>query len=143
MKKVLIFLLFAAIVAGLYFGITKNKSNGTSGSSAASITADYEKIETVRAAMQKVSGSSAVRSFSDQYAWHEFDLRAIYQHDEEFYVSLREILGDDFDCQLSNGDYLFVGVMPANKSYRVFAGNVNIQTDMLYPEWTYTKLEKR
>ncbi len=139
MKGIIYLLLAAAIIAVIYFAINQNK--GESGSKGAS---DYEKIETVRKAMEELSQTAEAKTVSsDQGQWYIFDLRVLKDKTEPFYVKLREKLGKDFDSKLSNGDYLFAGIYPLRGSYRVYAGDPASKDSMLYPDWNYTKLEKK
>lgn len=142
-NNVIIFLLAVAIIAAVVFAM-KGKGGSEAGGQAASGTSDYEKIETVRQAVEQVAGSAAVRSVgTDQGQWYVYDLRLIYQKDGEFFSKLKDKLGEGFDTQLSNGDYLFIGVLPMNNSYRIYAGDPANENNMLYPEWKYTRLEKK
>lgn len=143
MKKTLIYLvLFLIIGIAIYAYIGKSKAE-TAEKAIANVNADYEKIEKVNKAMAKLSSSSAIRYFDNQAQWYIWDVRAIYQSDNGFYKELKKELGDDFDSQLSTGDYLFVGVLPTYNKYKVFAGDPQAENTMLYPDWKYTKLEKR
>ena len=131
----------AAIVIALYFGI--RKSIGPSDESVDQTIADYEKIEAVRNAIKEVASSPAVMKVAeDQGQWYIFDVGLIYEKDGDFHKKLAEKLGADFDPRLSNGDRLFVGVLPFRKSWRVYAGDPANENNMLYPDWKYTGLEK-
>lgn len=149
MKNVIYAVIIIAIAAAIFLYIDKQKE--AEGIVAANnIENDYAKIDSVNKAMAKLAKSKSVRSFSNQAQWYIFDLRTIYEKEEGFYKDLKKELGDDFDTQLSNGDYLFVGVLPVNQSYRVYAGapqyggqNPDIDSSLLYPKWNYEKMEKR
>lgn len=141
MKKIIPIILIVAIGFGLFIWFTSPKNGG--GTAIDKTAQDYEKIEKARSAMAKLAVSSEVKSFGNQAAWYIFDVRAVDQHDEGFYKALKKELGDDFDSQLSNGDFLFVGVYPSMQKYRVYAGDPNASDTMLYPDWKYTKLEKK
>ncbi len=141
MKRLLILLFMAAIIAALYFGI--RKSSGSSDEAVDQTVSDYEKIEAVKNAIKEVASSSVVTKIAeDQGQWYIFDVGLIYEKDGDFYKKLVEKLGEDFDPQLSNGDRLFMGVLPFRKSWRVYAGNPSNENNMLYPDWNYTGLEK-
>ena len=141
MKRILVLLFMAAIVIALYFGI--RKSIGSSDESVDQTKADYEKIEAVRNAIKEVASSPAVMKVAeDQGQWYIFDVGLIYEKDGDFHTKLAEKLGADFDPRLSNGDRLFVGVLPFRKSWRVYAGDPANENNMLYPDWKYTGLEK-
>ena len=137
----IVLLLAAAVIVVVIFAMKGKGGNETNGVKGVS---DYDKIETVRQAVEQLAGTAAVKSVgTDQGQWYIFDLRLIYQKDGEFYTKLAEKLGEDFDSRLSNGDYLFVGVFPLRGSYRVYAGDPANENNMLYPEWKYTRLEKK
>ena len=139
MRSIIYLLLAAAVITVIYFAINQNKEgSGSNGMS------DYEKIETVRKTMEEMSKTAEAKSVgSDQGQWYVFDLRVLKDKTEPFYVKLREKLGKDFDSKLSNGDYLFAGVYPLRGSFRVYAGDPASKGNMLYPDWNYTKLEKK
>lgn len=137
-NNVMILLLAAVVIAVVIFAIKGKSGEKTTGVS------DYEKIETVRQAVEQVAGTAAIKTIgTDQGQWYYFDLRLIYEKDGEFYSKLAEKLGNGFDSKLSTGDYLFVGVFPLRGSYRIYAGDPANENNMLYPEWKYTALEKR
>ena len=140
-NNAIIFLLAVVIIVVVIFGM-KGKSG--QGSSSVPGVSDYDKIETVRQAVEQVAGTAAIKTVgTDQGQWYIFDLRLIYQKDGDFYSKLAEKLGEGFDSKLSNGDYLFVGVFPLRGSYRIYAGDPANENNMLYPEWKYTRLEKK
>lgn len=138
-----IVLLLAVVVIAVVIIAMKGKG-GEESTGASTGVSDYDKIETVRQAVEQVAGTAAIKSVgADQGQWYIFDLRLIYQKDGDFYTKLAEKLGDGFDSKLSNGDYLFIGVFPLRGSYRIYAGDPANENNMLYPEWKYTGLEKR
>lgn len=123
---------------GIYFTLTNKES------SAKKKNADYAKIEMVKDTMEKLSITRSIVHHGEQHNWYIFDIRVIYEIDQNvFYKILRQELGENFDSQLSNGDYLFVGVSPRKQEYKIFAGDPKKEDNLLYPEWNYTKLEKR
>ena len=141
MKRLLFLLLMAAIIIALYFGI--RKSIGPAEEPVDQTEADYEKIEAVKNAIKEVASTSAVTKVAeDQGQWYIFDVALIYEKDGEFHKKLAEKLGADFDPKLSNGDRLYIGVLPFRKSWRVYAGDPANENNMLYPDWNYTGLEK-
>ena len=101
---------------------------------------DYEKIETVRTVIANVASGPAMSAFSDRGQWYVYDLRLKDQKSDEMFTQIKDALGDDFDCLLSNGDPIFFGVLPYRGSYRLYAGSPDEQ-HMLYPEWKYTALD--
>lgn len=135
MKKLILLLIIVALCVGIYMKVGDSKE--------AKIDQDYDKIETVKKAMEKEVHTSSVRTVDHLDSWNIFDLRLIYEKDGKFYKNLKADLGDDFDTKLSTGDYIFVGVYPVNQTYRIYAGDPADPNNMLYPDWKYTKLEKR
>ncbi|MCR5518231.1 MAG: hypothetical protein K6F17_06630 [Lachnospiraceae bacterium] len=136
MKKIIYLAILVVIGVCIYSAVKAGSKKKTD--------SDYKKLETVKAALEELASSSAVKTVSsDQGQWYVFDLRAAKEHDEEFYVKLVEKLGKDFDSKLSNGDYIFVGVFPLRGSYRIYAGDPADSDSMIYPEWKYKKLEKK
>lgn len=134
MKKIITLIIIIAIIAGVaqYFEEKEKKA----------IASDYEKIETVQNAVISSIKSGAHYSYSDRNQWYLFDLRVIYESNEVFYESIRNILGDDFNSKLSTGDYIFVGILPSRDSYRIYAGDPQDENNMIYPDWNYKKLEE-
>lgn len=108
---------------------------------------DYQKIEAVHQALEKVCYNKVILEAPGQDHWTVFDLRIAFQQNNKFYNALKTELGADFDTKLSTGDYIFVGIWPMNQKYKIYAipanGTVDDKVDMLYPEWTYKKLEKK
>lgn len=138
MKKIIMLLILAIVVLFAVKGVTTVKKAGEDKKAA-----DYEKIEKVTKALEKVVLSKAILSFNDRGRWYMFDLRVLKDKDEQFYKDLYKELGEDFDNKLSTGDYIFGGVLPYIQSYRVYAGDPTKESNMLYPDWNYTKLEKK
>lgn len=133
----------AAIVIILGLGIAawaiyKNHKSETEKSSAN----DYEIIETLHNEMEKISKSSSISSVGDNATWYVFELGLMYEKDNDFFKELSKDLGDDFKWKLSNGDSLFVGVLPYRNSYRIYAGEPD-ENHMLYPEWNYSELTEK
>ena len=136
MKKYVYLILFVLLIFILYTSLKSFQKK--------KVDKDYEKIETVKTAMEELVATSAVSSLgSDQGQWYIFDLRVLKDHNETFYVELSKKLGKDFDSKLSNGDYIFVGVYPLRRSYRIYAGDPADSDSMLYPEWKYTRLKQK
>ncbi|MCR4646796.1 MAG: hypothetical protein K5695_15545 [Oscillospiraceae bacterium] len=102
---------------------------------------DYAKIETARSEMEKMAKSSARSALGDQGQWYIYDMRLMYQKDNDFFNQMKSDLGDDFNSVLSNGDPIFIGILPFKKSYRIYAGSPD-EAHMLYPDWNYTALAK-
>lgn len=113
-----------------------------SGSSSKTTTDDYKTIETLNNEMKKISKSSVVSAVGDNGTWNIFELGLMYEKDDDFFKKLREDLGEDFSWKLSNGDSLFIGVLPYRNSYRIYAGSPD-EAHMLYPDWNYEALEKK
>lgn len=106
-----------------------------------STQSDYEIIETLHKEMDKMSKSSSVTSVGDNGSWNIFELGLMYEKDDDFFKQLRSDLGSDFKWKLSNGDSLFIGILPYRNSYRIYAGKPD-DDHMLYTEWNYSELEK-
>jgi hypothetical protein rflaF_14202 len=133
----------AAIVIILCLGIVgwaiyKNKKSESEQSS----ENDYEIIETLHNELEKISKSSSISSVGDNATWYIFELGLMYEKEGDFFKELSKALGDDFKWKLSNGDSLFVGILPYRKSYRIYAGEPD-EDHMLYPEWNYSELEEK
>lgn len=92
--------------------------------------------------MKQISKSSAASSLGRYDAWNIFELGLMYEKDEDFFKQLRINLGDDFQCNLSNGDSLFIGILPYRNSYRIYA-EIPDDDHMIYPEWNYAGLEEK
>lgn len=134
MKKIIALIIIIAIIASVaqYFEKKERKA----------IASDYEKIETVQNAVISSINSGAHYSYSDRHQWYLFDLRVIYESNEGFYKSIRNILGEDFNSKLSTGDYIFVGILPFQGSYRIYAGDPQNENNMIFPDWNYKKLKE-
>ena len=115
---------------------------GKSSSPADKTKSDYETIEAVHKEMESLKNSSMLSKGGTGGQWNVYELGLMYQKDDEFFKKLRDDLGEDFRWKLSNGDSIFIGVLPHNNSYRIYAGTPN-DGNMLYPDWNYTKLEKK
>ena len=102
---------------------------------------DYATIETARSEMEKMAKSSTRSVLGDQGQWYIYDMRLMYQKDNDFFNQMKTDLGDDFDSVLSNGDPIFIGILPFRKSYRLYAGSPD-EAHMLYPDWNYEALAK-
>ena len=102
---------------------------------------DYEIIDTLNEEMKKMSKSSSVSSLGDNGAWHIYELGLMHEKNDDFFKQLRSDLGSDFKWKLSNGDALFIGVLPYRNSYRIYAGKPD-DDHMLYPKWNYSELEE-
>lgn len=134
-----VILLCVIIVAGtlIYDHFTASSSSDNKKSS----MTDYEKISLAAKAAHNVAHSKEVLSLGTQMAWIIFDVQIIYSQELPAYKALANILGEDFDSVLSNGDRLFIGFLPAQGYYRVYAGDPNDKNNELAPEWKYTKLK--
>lgn len=139
MKNLLYVLILVLIGGSIFWYVNHQKET----KAAAQIEQDYAKIEEVKKAGEKLAKTSKVKAFGNQAAWYIFDVRAAYQKEDAFNKALQAELGADFDNQLSNGDYIFLGVYPANQKIKVFAGDPANPENMVYPEWKYTKLPER
>lgn len=132
MKKVLIVACIALIG---FFVINTNKDKKTEN--------DYEKIEKIQSMCETIAQSEHVYSFGSNNAqWYILELELIHTNDSSPYSNMEEILGEDFKTKLSNGDKIFVGFLPYRNSFRIYAG-VPEEANMIYPDWNYTKLEKK
>lgn len=134
MKKLIPLLVLIVIIAGVFLYVKDSKQK--------KIDADYEKIATVETVAKKMVNSKYITEIN-KAQWTIFDVRAVYQNDNKFYQAIKAELGDDFDSQLSNGDYLFIGFYPLDKKVKVFAGDPQRPNTMIYPTWEYDKLEQR
>ena len=104
--------------------------------------ADYTAIEAVHKEMDSLKSSSMLSKGGPGGSWSVYELGLMYQKDDEFFKKLRSDLGEDFQWKLSNGDSIFIGVLPHNNSYRIYAGKPD-DDHMLYPDWNYTALAKK
>lgn len=103
---------------------------------------DYTAIEKVHDEMESMKNTSMLKKGGAGGQWNVYELGLMYEKDDEFFKKLRNDLGEDFNWKLSNGDSIFIGVLPHNNSYRIYAGTPD-DNHMLYPDWTYTALEKK
>ena len=103
---------------------------------------DYTAIEKVHDEMESMKNTSMLKKGGAGGQWNVYELGLMYEKDDEFFKKLRNDLGEDFHWKLSNGDSIFIGVLPHNNSYRIYAGTP-YDNHMLYPDWTYTALEKK
>lgn len=132
----LILLVMIVAAAGCIYAMV----NG--GSDSGSKQDDYKIVETLDSEMKKISKLSCVSALGDAGAWHVYELGLMNEKNDDFFNKLRNDLGDDFSCKLSNGDSLFIGILPYRNSYRIYAGSPD-EAHMLYPEWNYTELKKK
>lgn len=102
---------------------------------------DYETIEAARKEAETMAKASERSALGDQGKWYIYDMRLMYEKNDEFFTKMRADMGDDFDSVLSNGDPIFVGFLPFKKSYRLYAGKPD-EDHMLYPDWNYEALSK-
>lgn len=135
--KRLFTIIFVISLGAVVWAIYRNHSNKSENN----INNDYEIIEELHKEMEKISRTSSVNSIGDNGAWHIYELGLMYQKDGDFFKQLRDDLGNDFKCKLSNGDSLFIGILPYRHSYRIYAGKPD-DKHMLYPEWNYSELKK-
>jgi len=133
MKKFLYLLVFVAIGAIAFFSIKQGREKKAENA----LEEDYEKIEKLQTSVEALAKDKRVLTIGDPMQWYVFDARLVDERSEEFFVKLKEMLGDDFDSQLSNGDYLFFGVFPYKQSCRIYAGNPEDEANMIYPDWNY------
>lgn len=140
--KQLIYGLIAVIIIGSVYFYIKSENDKNQQQQIDAVKQDYVKIDDVKNALIKVSKTSAVKSFSNPAAWYIFDMRAVYEKNDAFYTALKKEFGEDYDFQLSTGDYIFGGIMPLNNSIRVYAGDPQDENNMIYPEWKSTKIKK-
>lgn len=135
MKKLIALLVIAGIGVGIYFLVTNNKQK--------KLDSDYAKIAAVQQAMADISLTNVGDSLPNADHWYVFDLRVLKEKDEYFFNAVQEKLGKDFNSKLSNGDYLFAGYLPYLHRYRIYAGDPEIEQNMIYPDWNYGKLNKK
>lgn len=136
MKHFLIALIIAVTGLALFLLFSYQKKE----SAEQKIEEDYLKIEQVEAACRKAASAGYGSTLgSNQGKWYIFELEFIHHKDNGIYAELEEMLGEDFETSLSNGDSLFVGFLPCYRSYRVYAGYPG-ESGMLYPDWNYDAL---
>ena len=127
----------AVVLIVLGISLMKDKAPATD-----KTTADYESIEAVHKEMESLKNTSMLSKGGAGGQWNLYELGLMYEKDNEFFKKMRQDLGEDFHWKLSNGDSIFIGVLPHNNSYRIYAGKPN-EDNMLYPDWNYSKLEKK
>ena len=103
---------------------------------------DYDAITAVYNEMESLKSSSMISKGGDGGQWTIYELGLMYEKEDEFFKKIRKDLGEDFHWKLSNGDSIFIGVLPHRNSYRIYAGTPD-EGHMLYPDWNYTALEKK
>jgi len=103
---------------------------------------DYKAIQTLTDELRSLSSTSLMSTVGDNGSWNIFELGLMYEKDDEFFKRLRSDLGDDFHWKLSNGDSLFIGILPHRKSFRIYAGTPD-ESHMIYPDWNYDRLKKK
>jgi len=141
MKKILILVVILALCL-MGAGYMQQKKAEKEKEAAAKIQEDYQKIETLSAAMKKISQMTPVKASLSRTSRTYFDVRVMYERNDVMYVALKQELGDSFDSQLSNGDYLFAGFTATGKP-EVYVGTPAQDEFMVYPDWNYTKLPAR
>ena len=127
------------LVAAVLLGIVLMKDKSSEKDKTA---LDYTAIEKVHDEMESMKNTSMLKKGGAGGQWNVYELGLMYEKDDEFFKKLRNDLGEDFHWKLSNGDSIFIGVLPHNNSYRIYAGTPD-DNHMLYPDWTYTALEKK
>lgn len=148
MKKIIFVVIL--IIGFIFFDsfISKQKINNKFAAkqeAASNIEADYDKIDKLTKAMNKIKDTSAIKAYSDPAGRYQFDIRAIYQDGaNDFHKALRKELGEDFNSQLSNGELLFAEIYPLKKSVKIYVGApTQTNENMVYPDWKYTGLKKK
>lgn len=135
MKKVLVFM---AIVVGIAIYVIYSQKEKQE-----VMTADYERIEQLRQECEWIVNSKYLYTIEEVHAWNVYELSLIHKDETELLKRMEQDLGEDFETQLYNGDKLYVGFLPDMQMYRIYAGKAFEDEYMLYPDWNYTKLEKR
>lgn len=135
LKKICIGIILVVIVF-LGWMLMNNKSP-----KASKTELDYNAIEAVHDEMESLKDSSMLKKGGAGGQWNVYELGLMYEKDDEFFKEIRKDLGEDFRWKLSNGDSIFIGVLPHRNSYRIYAGSPD-DKHMLYPDWNYTKLEE-
>ena len=139
MKKIII-LLAVVLGCGLFYFHTRTQQEDKA-------QADYEKIQQLITATEKVAYSEATYKLNE-HAKYMLEVSSVNTQSEEFFKKLSEELGADFDGKLSNGDKLYVSIQQGHRNntiypiYAVFAGGYE-EKDQLYPDWNYEKLQKK
>lgn len=136
MKKRLVFLVIVVGIAIYVIYSQKVKKEEA-------MAADYERIEQLRQECEWIVNSNYLYTIGDVHAWYVYELALIHEDESELLKRMEQDLGEDFETKLHNGDKLYVGFLPDMQKYRIYAGVANEDEYMLYPDWNYTKLEKR
>lgn len=136
MKKMLVFLVIVVGIAIYVIYSQKEKQEEA-------MAADYERLEMLRLECEMIVNSNYLYTIGDVHAWHVYELALIHKDESELLKRMEQDLGEDFETKLYNGDKLYVGLLPDMQVYRIYAGKAFDDDYMLYPDWNYTKLEKR
>lgn len=136
MKKRLVFL---AIVVGIAIYVIHSQREKQE----EAMAADYERIEQLRQECEMIVNSKYLYTIGAVHAWHVYELELIHKDENELLKRMEQDLGEDFKTKLHNGDKLYVGFLPDVQKYYIYAGKALEDEYMLYPDWNYTKLEKR
>lgn len=136
MKKMLVVLV---IVVGIVIYVIYNQKEKQE----EAMAADYERLEQLRQECEMIVNSKYLYTIGDVHAWHVCELELIHKDENELLKRMEQDLGEDFETKLYNGDKLYVGFLPDIQKYRIYAGKAFEDEYMLYPDWNYTKLEKR
>ena len=135
MKKVIGFLIVLVVLFAGYKFIDSKQAEKRE--------ADYAKIETVKSAMTKAVKSDAIVYMDNLSGWTYFDLRIAKEERNAFYKAINKELGADFDTQLTNGEFLFVGVYPKERKFEIHIGDPKQDNSMVYPNWEYKKIKQK
>jgi len=136
-KKLCIVIVMAVICVSCLTMFMKNKDKPSD-----KTALDYSAITAVYNEMESLKNSSMLSKGGPGGQWSIYELGLMYEKEDEFFKKIRKDLGEDFHWKLSNGDSLFIGVLPHRNSYRIYAGTPD-EGHMLYPDWNYTELEKK
>lgn len=136
MKKMLVFLVIVVGIAIYVIHTQREKQEEA-------IAADYERIEQLRLECEMIVNSKYLYMIGNIEAWHGYELTLMHKDENELLNRMEQDLGEDFETKLHNGDKLYVGFLPALQKYSIYAGEAFEDEYMLYPDWNYTKLEKR
>lgn len=136
MKKRLVFLVIVVAIAIYVIHNQKEKKE-------AAMAADYERIEQLQKECEMIAYSKYIFTIGDVHKWYVYELSLMHKDEHEILNRMEQDLGEDFETKLSNGDKLYVGFLPFRQEYCIYAGKAGEDEYMLYPDWNYTKLEKR
>lgn len=137
MKKILLLVLVACLVFfGIFLSEKKKKEDKNSKER------DYSILKEVYAVNIDLAKTNSVKSFGNLGVWYQFELEVMKEESNDYFKRLNQELGSDFETRLSNGDRIYVCVLPLYNSIKIFAGGTDEKTNMIYPDWTYTKLDK-